>query len=93
MVDPPVLLWDADVVAARYRRMSDLLTGFDIRYAVKANPAAPVLRTLSNLGAGFDIASGLELALVRDLVAVSDQVVYSNPVKPARHIRAAIPPV
>ena len=89
MVDSPVLLWDADVVAARYRRMNDLLTGFDICYAVKANPAAPVLRTLSNLAAGFDIASGPELALVRDLVAVSDQVVYSNPVKPARDIRAA----
>ena len=48
-----------------------------------------MLRTLSNLAAGFDIASGPELALVRDLVAVSDQVLYSNPVKPARHIRAA----
>ena len=89
MVEAPVLLWDADVVAARYRRMHGLLPGFDIRYAVKANPAAPVLCTLSNLGAGFDVASAPELALVRDLVAVSDQVVYSNPVKPARHIRAA----
>ena len=87
--ESPVLLWDPDIVTARYRSLREALPGFDIRYAVKANPAPQVLRTLSELGAGFDIASAPELALVERLVRTPEAIMYSNPVKPAGHIRAA----
>ena len=88
-VESPALLWDSDIVAARYRGLREALPGFDVRYAVKANPAPQVLHTLSKLGAGFDIASAPELALVEHLVRTPDAIMYSNPVKPAGYIRAA----
>jgi ornithine decarboxylase len=59
--ETPFLVVDLDVVAERFRRLAEALPGVRIFYAVKANPAAPVLRTLAALGSAFDVASPAEI--------------------------------
>ena len=53
----PCLIVDLEVVAARYNALAGAMPAAKIHYAVKANPAAPVLETLAGLGSNFDAAS------------------------------------
>jgi ornithine decarboxylase len=50
-------------------------------YAIKSNPALPLLNDLHSKGAGFDCASRTELESVLSVGAHRDNVIYSNPVK------------
>jgi ornithine decarboxylase len=56
---------------------------------VKCNPSAPVLAALHQAGAGFEIASAYELRLAMKAGAAAQDVLYSNPVRPAAHLRLA----
>lgn len=55
--ETPCLIVDLDVVSANYRRLRTALPLAEIYYAVKANPATPVIATLAKLGSKFDVAS------------------------------------
>ena len=55
----PCLVLDVDRVDANYRALQRALPLARIYYAVKANPAAPVLERLVKLGSAFD-AAGIE---------------------------------
>jgi len=61
-----------------------------LHYAVKANPFGPVLELFSGLVDGFDIASGGELALVRQAGIAADRVSFAGPGKRDRELQAAI---
>jgi diaminopimelate decarboxylase len=50
-------------------------------YAIKSNPALPLLNDLQARGAGFDCASRTELEAVMAVGASRDSIVYSNPIK------------
>jgi ornithine decarboxylase len=60
-----------------------------IYYAVKANPAAPVLDRLVGLGSCFDAASFEEVEACLDAGAAPDSISYGNTVKKESAIRAA----
>ncbi len=49
-VETPCLVVDLDIIAQNYRRLAKAVPLAKIYYAVKANPAAPVLGTLRDLG-------------------------------------------
>ena len=53
----PCLVLDLDRVEENYRRLKAAMPLARIYYAVKANPAAPVLERLVGLGSCFDAAS------------------------------------
>ncbi|MBX9979381.1 MAG: alanine racemase [Mycobacterium gordonae] len=57
MPETPYLRIDLDRVRADFRALRSALPDADIRYAVKANPAPPVLRLLADEGSAFDVAS------------------------------------
>lgn len=57
MPETPHLTIDLDRVHEDFRALRALLPDAQIRYAVKANPAEPVLRRLAAEGAAFDVAS------------------------------------
>lgn len=57
MPQTPYLTIDLDRVRESFQRLRGALPGAQIRYAVKANPAEPVLRLLAAEGAAFDVAS------------------------------------
>ncbi|MGH7057180.1 MAG: hypothetical protein ACREFZ_04755, partial [Acetobacteraceae bacterium] len=58
----PCLIFDVDRVAENFRALKEALPLARIYYAVKANPAEPVLERLAALGSCFDAASYEEIA-------------------------------
>ena len=67
-------------------------------YAVKANPAPEIVRTLYKAGASFDVASLPEFMLVYENIHhlppkerqdfIWDKIVYANPIKPKETLEA-----
>ncbi len=53
----PCLVVDVDRVEENYRQLCQSIPQAAIYYAVKANPALPILQRLVALGAHFDSAS------------------------------------
>ncbi|MFI7638155.1 type III PLP-dependent enzyme [Nonomuraea sp. NPDC049400] len=58
-------------------------------YAMKANSAAPILRTLAPVVAGFEVASGGEVAKAR-AVGADIPVIFGGPAKTAQEIAEAL---
>lgn len=85
----PCLVIDLDVVNERYRRLQDSLPGVVISYAVKANPARPVLEILNAGGSHFDAASIYEIEDLLALGVTADRIVYGNTIKKESDIAAA----
>jgi ornithine decarboxylase len=86
----PFLVTDLDVVANRYRRLVEALPGVEICYAVKANPAPPVLSVLAGLGASFDVASPGEVAEIAGLGVGGGRMSYGSTVKKRTDITSAV---
>ena len=87
--ETPFLVVSAAKVEENYRFLRAHLPHAGVYYAMKANPAPAILRRLAALGSKFDVASAGEIeALAREGVA-GDRMIYANPVKDARGLRAA----
>src|SRR5690625_7397569 len=63
----PLYVYDLDSVRARLQQLRETLPEASIRYAVKANPSAAVLRTLAQAGGGAEVIT--DGGLVRALEA------------------------
>ena len=85
----PYLVLDVDVVEANYRALAQALDGVRIFYAVKANPAPPILERLVGLGSAFDVASPGEIELVLAAGATADRISYGNTIKKEADIARA----
>lgn len=86
----PCLVVDLDVVADRYRRLRQYLPMAQIYYAVKANPALPVLETLVREGSNFDAAS---LPEIRQCLAAGGRpegISFGNTIKRRSDIISAV---
>jgi ornithine decarboxylase len=87
----PLFIVDHEAIRSNYAEFKRYLPRVQAYYAVKANPAPAIIRTLYAVGASFDVASLAEFKLVydniRDLPAetrqnfIWDKVIYSNPIK------------
>ncbi|MFC4913304.1 alanine racemase [Actinomadura gamaensis] len=75
----PAFVYDLDALEAHARRIREAVP-IEIFYAAKANPDAPVLRTLAPFVDGFEVASGGELRHVRDAVP-SARLAFGGPGK------------
>ena len=88
----PVVAIDHDIIRRNYTRFRKYLPRVQAYYAVKANPAPEIVKTLYHAGASFDVASLPEFGLVyeniRHLSAkeqqdfIWDKIIYANPIKP-----------
>ncbi len=85
----PCLVLDVDRVEENFRALQRALPLARIYYAVKANPARPVLERLVRLGSRFDAASFEEVACCLDAGAHPEAISYGNTIKKASAIRAA----
>ncbi len=85
----PCLVLDVDRVEANFRTLRHVLPLARIYYAVKANPARPVLERLVRLGSSFDAASWEEVAECLAAGARPEAVSFGNTIKKASAIRAA----
>lgn len=85
----PCLVLDVDRVEENYRRLQAAMPQARIYYAVKANPAAPILDRLVKLGSSFDAASYEEISACLDAGAEPDSISYGNTIKKESAIKAA----
>ncbi len=85
----PCLVLDLDRVAENYAALRAALPVAKIFYAVKANPAPPVLSLLTRLGSSFDAASLSEIEACLAAGAAPTAISYGNTVKKPAAIAAA----
>ena len=88
-VPSPCLVVDLDIIADNYKRLAKAIPEARIYYAVKANPAAPVLRVLRDLSSNFDTASIHEIELCLSLGIAPERLSFGNTIKKEADIRAA----
>jgi diaminopimelate decarboxylase len=93
-VGTPSYVYDLDGMAAEAR---DLASAFDggnskhlIAYAVKANSAGMIIRTLVAEGCGADVVSGAELLLAMRCGVSPERIVYSGVAKTDEELDLAI---
>ena len=88
----PVVVIDHDILRKNYSEFKKHLPKVQAYYAVKANPAPEIVRTLYAAGASFDVASLPEFMLVYENIRrlppkaqqdfIWDKIIYANPTKP-----------
>ncbi len=88
-LETPFLATDCAEVAARLDAFNAAMPSIRPYFALKCNAAQPVLATLADGGAGFEIASVYELDPLQAVGVHPADVLFSNTVKPEQHIRAA----
>eukprot|EP00128_Syssomonas_multiformis_P001056 Colp12_sorted_trinity150504_noHs@1980 len=87
--DQAFFVVDVGEVVRKHREFIQLLPRVEPYYAMKCNPDPVLLRTLANLGTGFDCASQAEIEAVLQLGVPTDKIIYANPCKPASHVKFA----
>jgi ornithine decarboxylase len=85
----PCLVLDIDRMEANFRSIRRALPLARVYYAVKANPARPILERLVKLDSSFDAASFEEIAACMAAGAAPSTISYGNTVKKVSAIRAA----
>jgi ornithine decarboxylase len=88
----PLVVIDHDVIRENYAEFKKHLPKVQAYYAVKANPAPEIVRTLYKAGASFDVASLPEFMTVHENIKglpskqqqdfIWDKIIYANPTKP-----------
>ena len=85
----PCLVLDVDRVEQNFRTLKRVLPLAHVYYAVKANPAEPILRRLVDLGSSFDAASFEEVAFCLDAGAQASRISFGNTIKKVSAIQRA----
>ncbi len=85
----PCLILDVDRVEDNYRALRRVLPLARIYYAVKANPATPVLERLVRVGSSFDAASFEEISACLAAGAEPAAISFGNTIKKASAISRA----
>ncbi|MEN2991287.1 type III PLP-dependent enzyme [Tistrella sp. BH-R2-4] len=85
----PVLRLNIGRIRQRWHEIAAAFAGFDIYYAVKANPHPQVLAALAVLGARFDAASIGEIEAVLATGTPPDRISFGNTIKKHRDISIA----
>jgi ornithine decarboxylase len=88
-VSTPFVVVDVDLVEQRYTQLVDAIPQARVYYAVKANPALPILERLVKLGSAFDVASPAEIDRCLEAGAKPSDISYGNTIKKRRDIAYA----
>jgi diaminopimelate decarboxylase len=87
----PLFVYSAELIQ---RRVAELRSAMPkllrIHYAVKANPFAPLLKLMSGLVDGFDVASSGELRMALEAGQQPGRISFAGPGKRDEELRAAI---
>ena len=85
----PLMAISRSALRAQLGRFRRALPRVEPFYAIKANPHPEILATLVVSGAGFDVASRVEMEVALDAGAAPDRIIFANTIKDAVAIRAA----
>lgn len=80
---------DAGIVERQYKRWVNNLPTVRPFYAVKCNPDDTLLRLLAAMNAGFDCASGEEMAACLRMGVSPDDIIFANPIKSQKDLKYA----
>jgi ornithine decarboxylase len=86
----PLLVIDCETIREQYRALTAALPGVEHYYALKPLPFAPVVATLRDLGACFDVATTGEIAVVRSQGVAPERCIHTHPIKRDEDIVAAL---
>lgn len=87
----PFYAYDLDLATAQVERFRDAIPeSVHLHFAVKANPHPAVIKHFIPITDGLDMASGGELATVRDCGAAMDDVSFAGPGKRDEEIELAL---
>ncbi len=91
-IGTPSYVYDLDAIAAEAKALDAAFDGTPhlIAYAVKANSAGSIVRTLAAAGCGADVVSGGELLLAQRCGITPDKIVYSGVAKTDEELDLAI---
>lgn len=93
VIDPclstPSLVVDLDIISRQYKSFQNSLPGVEIFYAVKANPALPVIQRLREQASSFDAASIEEIKICLAAGVNPSRISFGNTVKKSVAIRQA----
>lgn len=89
MPQTPYLRIDLDRVRSNFQALRSVLPQADIRYAVKANPAEPILRLLAAEGSAFDVASVGEVDACIAAGVDGARLAFGNTIKKPAAVAAA----
>ncbi|HET7626622.1 MAG TPA: type III PLP-dependent enzyme [Verrucomicrobiae bacterium] len=94
----PLVIIDHEAIRKNYAEFKRHLPKVQAYYAVKANPAPEIVRTLFKAGASFDVASMPEFMTVYENIKkfpakkqqdfIWDKIIYANPTKPKETLLA-----
>jgi ornithine decarboxylase len=87
--ETPFLVVDLEIIRHKYKELTTCFPSAKVHYALKANPGAPVVKLLNELGSSFDIASIFELNRVLECGVTPDRISYGNTIKKAAHVKYA----
>lgn len=85
----PAFIYDLSGLAEHARTIRSALPHVEVLYAVKANPDAPILRTLAPYVDGFEVSSGGELAHLQEVVPEAP-VAFGGPGKTDEELALAL---
>lgn len=86
-LETPYLLTDLEQVILAYQHICSALPFAGCYYAVKANPAMDILRSLAEKGANFEAASINEVNACLQAGASPDRILFGNTIKKGEDIR------
>ncbi len=87
--DEPTVIFDLDMLRAKYAALETGLGDATIHYAVKANPAPEIVAALNARGARFDCASRGEIELCLGQGVAPADIAFGNTIKRATDIAFA----
>lgn len=86
----PLLAFYPQRLVENFEQLQQALPEVELFYAVKAHPDAEIIRTLAELGAGFDVASAGEMDLLLEQSVSGRRTIHTHPVKKDKEIRDAL---
>ncbi|MBK18116.1 MAG: ornithine decarboxylase [Rhodospirillaceae bacterium] len=87
--ETPCLVVDLDVVKSNFLQLKEQLSEAEIFYAVKANPAEPILSLLRDHESNFDAASIFEIEQCLALGVAPEKISFGHTIKKQSHIKRA----
>ncbi len=89
----PLFIVDHEIIRQNYREFTEKLPDVQVYFAIKSNSHPEILKTLYDMGSGFDVASIQEFRMVHKNVKhlsekkrqdfIWDRMIYANTIKPA----------
>lgn len=89
--ETPIFLYDAEKLRTRMARLRAAMPGrLALHYAMKANPFPPLVKLMTSITDGIDVASGGEMQIALDAGAAAATISFAGPGKRDAEIEAAI---